>query len=510
MNGVFDLWVVLPTVTVAVYALLLLVLSPALRGSRHMPAGIATMAILLAGAAIWRDWGLDASTAYGMVQADSFSRCFHLAFLATGLMAVLLSSQYLERVRAHHAEYYALILIALAGMMTMSASANLLVLFTGLEMLSIPLYVLSGLTRTRPRSVESSLKYFLLGAFSTGFVVYGLALIYGATGTLDVTEIVAARATAPLLLAGMGLVFIGFAFKVAAVPFHAWAPDVYQGAPTVVTAFMAAGTKAAAFAALLRILVSGFAGANTAVAWTNLAAVLAVLTMTVANVTALAQTNVKRMLAWSSVAHAGYLLIALATVGRGIVDRGAGEITDGGPAAGAQALGFYLISYAFMTAGAFGVAMLVGRDAGPDAAEQAHAPAADAHGDEGYSLAAYDGLGRRRPALAAAMTIFMLSLAGLPPTAGFIGKFYIFKGAVDVGLLGLAIAGGLNAVIGAAYYLRIVVAMYFKPATDDTAGAPATASSAAALVVAVGGTLVLGLAPGPVLALAREIYGALR
>ena len=500
MGEIFNSQVVLPVLIVAAYGLVVLVMSPFLRERPSALAWFSALGLVMAGWASARQWGMRASTAYGLVRVDEYSVFFNIVFLVVGLLAVLVSIRYLQRQGSHYGEYYALMLLSVAGMMTMAASDNLLVIFVGLELLSIPLYVLAGLTRTRARSVESSLKYFLLGAFSTGFIVYGLAFIYGATGTLDlrrVADLAPGRAGAPpdaTLLLGVGLLLVGFSFKIAAVPFHFWAPDVYQGAPTTVAGFMAAGTKAAAFAALVRILGTGLAG--SAETWTGLVVVLSILTMTVANLAALVQTNIKRLLAYSSIAHAGYLLIPVATLGTAFAGaRGAGRSTVAGDAV--QALGFYLLSYAFMTVGAFAVAALVGRD-GPE-------------GEEGYSLGAYAGLARRRPFLAAAMAVFLLSLAGLPPTAGFIAKFYVFKAALRGGAVFLAVVGLLNSVVAAGYYLRVIVAMYMKEPAAEPAEQPAAPglASGAALAIAVAGTLYLGVLPGRLLDAARSLYGSI-
>jgi NADH-quinone oxidoreductase subunit N len=326
-------------------------------------------------------------------------------------------------------------------------------IFLGLELLSIPLYVLAGFTRDRVVSIEASLKYFLLGAFSTGFILYGIAFLYGSTGTLDLRGIAAALSAggvpSGVFAFGVGLVLVGLGFKIAAVPFHAWAPDVYQGAPTPVAGLMAAGTKAAAFGALLRVLHTAIPEGAT-IDWRSAVWVLAVLTMTVANVIAIAQQNIKRLLAYSSIVHAGYLLIAVVSpVGGGV-----------------QSAGFYLVAYTFMTMGAFVVASIVGREG--------------RKGEDADSLSAYAGLGRRRPILALAMTLFMLSLTGIPPTAGFIGKLYIFFAAMDGKLYWLAAIGLLNSVIAAYYYLGVIVAMWMQHGPGEGAAAGSAEEGAAA------------------------------
>jgi NADH-quinone oxidoreductase subunit N len=418
----------------------------------------------------------------GALLVDGSALAFHLVFVVVAMLTVLVSMAHLESQEAAHGEFYALILFAVSGMTIMAASENLLTLFIGLELLSIPLYVLAGFTRDKVYSIEAALKYFLLGAFSTGFVLYGIALLYGATGRIDlrgIGEALAAGrdgATDPLILAGGALLLIGLAFKIAAVPFHFWAPDVYQGATAPVAGFMATGTKAAAFAMLVRVVTTALDQPPVRQQWIGVVSVIAVLTMILGNVVALAQQNIKRMLAYSSIANAGYLLVALAAVG-----------TSG---AGAASLYFYLAVYAFMTIGAFAVAAIVGRDG---------------ESDQGFALQAYAGLGRRRPFLAAAMALFMLSLTGIPPAAGFMAKFYIFRDAVRAGLIPLAAVGLLASVIGAFYYLRVVVQMYFRdPAPEE--GAPAlslTTADAFAIGVAAAAILAIGLFPSGLLELAR-------
>ncbi|HKQ96535.1 MAG TPA: NADH-quinone oxidoreductase subunit N [Candidatus Polarisedimenticolia bacterium] len=417
----------------------------------------------------------------GALLIDGRALVFHLIFVAVAMLTVLVSVAHLESQDAGHGEFYALLLFAVAGMTTMAASENLLTLFLGLEVLSIPLYALAGFTRDRVYSIEAALKYFLLGAFSTGFVLYGIAFLYGATGRIDLTGIASAvsansGAGDPLLLAGAGLLLVGLAFKVAAVPFHFWAPDVYQGALAPVAGFMATGTKAAAFAMLLRIVTVGLDAAPIRARWVPVVSALAILSMVLGNLIALAQQNIKRMLAYSSIANAGYLLVALAAVG-----------TNG---SGAESIYFYLAIYGFMTVGAFAVAAIIGR--------------AD-EGDQGFALSAYAGLGRRRPFLAAAMALFMLSLTGIPPAAGFMAKFYIFRDAVHAGLIPLAAIGLLASVIGAFYYLRVIVQMYFREPAPEAGMAPLTltAADAVALTLAAVAILYFGVIPSGLLNLAR-------
>ena len=482
--------IILPVAILVVWALLILLLSPLVRetprglGALVSPWGGSLLATVFSAIACTRLWsGVPvgaAETAYGMVRIDRFGIYMSVLVLAIGFLSLLFSARFLEREEAEHGEFYALVLFALAGMLIMVQTTHLVLLLTGLEIFSVTLYVLCGLTRGRVRSIESALKYFLLGAFSSGFLVYGLALIYGATGSLFLGSIAgAAEHPSALLSMGLGLVVIGLAFKIAVVPFHQWVPDVYTGAPTNVTGFMAAATKTVAFAALLRVLVGAF-GKNPA-AWTPLLTWLSIVTMTTANVVALTQTNIKRLLAFSSIAHAGTLRIAVVCV----------------PEYGVKAILFYLTTYAFMTVGAFAVAAAVGRG--------------DSKGERGYDyLQSWAGLGRRRPWLAAAMTIFLLSLAGIPPTGGFVGKYLIFQAAVQSKLWLLAVVGSLNAVIAAYYYLSVIMTMWFKDPEEATESPePLTPSLAAALAVAVVAVFWLGMAPSRLLEAATGLAATL-
>ncbi|MGH9870779.1 MAG: NADH-quinone oxidoreductase subunit N [Candidatus Polarisedimenticolia bacterium] len=421
----------------------------------------------------------DAQTAMsGMVVMDGFALGFYALFIVTAALALLLSVPALadarHAARGDSAEYDCLVLFATAGMMLMSSSTNLLVLFLGLEVLSLPLYVLVGFERGQERSLESSMKYFLLGAFSTGFTIYGMALMYGATGTLDITRMTE-TASPVLLLAGFGLTLVGFLFKIAIFPFHYWLPDVYQGAPTSVTAFMIAGTKAAAFASVLRLVVSSplFWDGPMAEDWTKLLTVLAALTMTAGNVVALVQNDVKRLLAYSSIAHAGYLLIALvARTGDGVAS-----------------ILFYLAAYLFMNLGAFAVVLAIDRSRGG--------------AGEGDALPAYAGLGRRHPVLAASMTLFMMSLIGVPLTGGFLGKFYIFKAGVDAHLYGLVAVGLLNSALAAAYYLKVVLAMYMKEPVSEPPAVRLPLPLWFGIGISAAGVLYLGVFPARVLEFVR-------
>jgi NADH-quinone oxidoreductase subunit N len=416
----------------------------------------------------------------GMLAADGFAAFCNLLFLLVAGLTLLISIVYIRNTGLEHGEYSALLVFSTLGMMIMASSLDLMTIFLGLETLSISLYILAGFLREQLKSNESALKYLLLGAFASGFVLYGIALVYGATGTINlrqVAQVVAhGQANSPILLViGMGLLIVGFGFKVAAVPFHSWAPDVYEGAPTSVTAFMIAGTKAAAFAAFLRILMTALPALQPD--WSRILWVLAVLTMTVGNVAAIAQANVKRMLAYSSIAHAGYILVALAT----------------GTKLGSGGILFYLAAYIFMNLGAFAVIVALAR-----------------RDDERLNIDDYAGLGLSRPALGAAMALFMFSLAGVPPTAGFMGKLYVFSAAVQAGYIGLAILGVANSVVSAFYYLRLTVVMYMSPAPGASVPGqrPAPALSLAVLI-AIAGTLLLGLFPSRVLEAALRSVAAL-
>ena len=395
----------------------------------------------------------------GMFVQDGFTMFFTVMFCAIAFVSVLLSWDYSKRTRLPQAEYYSLMLMATIGMIVMAASNDLITIFLGLELMSLPLYVLVGFRHQNLESNEAALKYFLLGAFASGFLLYGIALLYGATGTTNLGRMAMFLGDSPmlgnpLLLAGGLLVLAGFAFKVAAVPFHMWTPDAYEGAPTTVTGFMSAGAKAAGFAALLRLVLVALPGLQAD--WRPLLTWIAVLTMTVGNITALLQPNVKRMLAYSSIAHAGYLLVAVVAGG-----------LDGGSAAL-----FYLAVYSLMNLGAFGVLALIGREQ-----------------EERVLVSDLAGLAQRHPALAAAMTVFMLSLGGIPPTAGFMGKVYVFGVAVDSGLVPLVIVGVLNSVLSIYYYLRVTVVMYMR----DPQGEPVEVSWAAPAVLAIALTLGLTL-----------------
>ena len=411
----------------------------------------------------------------GMIVLDGFAMFLQVIFLVAGLFGIALAYDYLKRREIERGEYYSLLLFTVSGMVLMSTAGDLIVVFLALELLSIPLYVMAGFGRPLFESEESAMKYFLLGAFASGFVLYGIALVFGATRSTQLAQVVAASASgeaeATMLLAGVALILVGFGFKVAVVPFHMWTPDVYQGAPSAVTAFMSVGAKAGGFAGLLRVLIAAFPA--QAGAWGAAGIALAALTMIWGNVAAIAQPNIKRMLAYSSIAHAGYILMAVPAAADPRV----------APEALSSAL-FYLLAYAATNLGAWGVVLALERAEG-----------------KGLAIDDYAGLGAKRPALALAMALFMLSLTGVPPTAGFVAKFYVFRAALDAGLIGLALVGALTSLISAYYYLRVLVVMYMRP------GEPEVRSETwlnAAITVAGLATLILGVLPGPFLHLAGQ------
>ncbi|MDO8461248.1 MAG: NADH-quinone oxidoreductase subunit N [Deltaproteobacteria bacterium] len=372
----------------------------------------------------------------GMVISDRIAYGFDLVFLLSVFLSTILSRE-TEEGNAHGGEYYVLTLFATAGMVLMAHSRDLLLLFIALEIMSLSAYILTSY-RQSAKGAEAGMKYFVMGAFASGFLLYGIALIYGATGSTDFSVITQAGAGATgnslwLIRIGVALLLIGFGFKIAAVPFHFWAPDVYEGAPTPVTALMASGVKAAGFVALVRLVIA-FAP-FTALPWVKILSVLAFLTMTIGNLIALKQTNIKRMLAYSSIAHAGYALVGLAASIKN------GQIQEEALAA----VLFYMFAYSLMTIGAFAIVVAMGRK-----------------GDEVDEIGDYAGLSEHHPALAAAMALFMISLTGIPPTLGFIGKFYLLRAAVSSGLIGLTVVAVLNSVISAFYYLSVVMVIYFQ------------------------------------------------
>ena len=484
MNGGLDLRPAVPALIVAITGLVALLSQPFTpRGRRAPAAALSLVGLLAALAAV----ALIASSPErgrgallgGSLAADDFALFGQALVLLVGILSVLQAPSYLRACGLDRGEYYALTLFSLVGMLGLVSARELIALFVALEIMSVALYALAGMRRDQMESQEAAVKYFLTGAFSSSFLLYGIALLYGASGSTSLDRIALALTTAlpgtrSLALLGVGLLLVGFGFKVASVPFHMWAPDVYEGAPTTVTAFMAAGVKVAAFGALLRVLAEALPA--LASSWRPALAVLAVVSMVGGNLGALAQGNVKRMLAYSSIAHAGYLLTALVAPSR----------------VAAEAVLFYLAAYAAVNLGGFGALAALARD-----------------GREPLSLGDMAGLASRRPALAAALTVFLVSLTGIPVSGGFVGKFYLFGAAVGAGYVELAVVGVLMSVVSAYYYLRVVVYMYMRDPVGEDAWSPVAPGASLALGIAAAAVLALGIYPGPVLALARLAAGSL-
>ncbi len=469
-----DILALLPEILLSLGALLLMMTEVFLAGARRgYQALLAALFTAAAFAAFLAQRGGGPRVLFGgFAVSDGFALFAGATICAGLLVTVVLGAGFLAPRSAERGEFYALALLAAAGMCLLVRAEDLLFVFIALELMSVPTYALVAYLRTGDRPSEAAFKYFLLGAFSSALFLYGAALVFGATGRTSLSGIAAAGG-GKLLLAGLALVIAGLSFKIAAVPFHMWAPDVYEGASTPVTAFMAVGVKAASFAVLTRILVTAFGAPALAAVWQPLVVALALLTMVFGNLLALTQRNVKRMLAYSSVAHAGYLLVAVAAASRGF----------SGPSARGEAVSsllFYLAAYTLTTAGAFGALAALER-MGPD--------------PQPWDLDRFAGLAKRRPWAAAATAMLMLSLAGIPPTVGFIGKLLVFKAAVDAGLVPLAIAGVLASVVGLYYYLRVVVVMYMQPAPLGSVPTPASWPLDLVLVATATLVLLFGLAP---------------
>lgn len=464
MNSQVDIFAVAPITLLVVVALAMLMMDAF--GKRSGRLLWTSMACIAALAFYLPQAKLFGSALSGHIFVDGFSWVFGSIILISGLLVFLVGDGLLSEQRAESSiDVDFLLLMSLAGALVTVAAANLVVLFIGIELMSIPLYVLAGIARRERASAEAALKYFILGAFSSAFFLYGIVLIYGATGSMNLLEIASnLPADSVLSIVGLGLIIFGFAFKVGLVPFHLWVPDVYQGSPTSISTFMAIIVKAAGFGAFLRVMYLGFY--SIAPHWEGVIWLLAVLTMTVGNLAALRQQSIKRMLAYSSVAHSGYAVMGLLGLGE---------------AGGAQALIYYIIAYSLMTLASFGVVLIV--TAGTDAQYDK---------DDVQSLS---GLGWSRPFLAIVMSVAMLSLAGIPPLAGFVGKFYLFSSVVQSGFVGLAIIAALNSVVSLYYYLRVLVVMYFKSEAGDTAplSKDIPLAPALALSLATAGTLLLGV-----------------
>lgn len=468
-----DLIALAPVIVLSVFAMMVLVVD--LFGGRNktLLVFISLVGLLMTAISAFAKNPIPAYSFNDSYIVDHLSLFFICIFTISSALAILLSVEYNEREGIRAGEYYALILFCTVGMILLASSTDMIMIFLGIEIVSICLYVLAGIRRDNLRSNEAALKYFLLGAFATGFLLYGMTMVYGSTGHTNlfkIAEVVQnpSAQSNPLLLMGLVLLIIGFGFKIASVPFHMWAPDVYQGAPTPITAFMAVGPKAAAFAAFFRVFAETFP--EMAPSWEILLSTIAVLSMFFGNLGAIMQTNIKRMLAFSSISHAGYILMAVIAKN----------------SLGASSLLFYMLAYAFTTFGIFGIIILLGRK-----------------GEENLEIENYSGLAYRHPILALSMTVFLLSLGGLPPFAGFIAKFYIFSAAIQEGLVTLVIIAVLNSAISFYYYLKVVVFMYMK---EPEAEFKISLTPLTLFVVFIGVTVTisLGIFPGSIIALASH------
>jgi NADH-quinone oxidoreductase subunit N len=468
-----DFAALMPELVLTGVALIVLLADAFIPKARHgVIAWISLAGLALTAAALAPHAGEHATAARGMIAVDSFGAFFKFLFLGAAGLTILMSPRYLQVEGARPGTYYFLILCATLGMMFMASGIDLVTIFIGLETMAISFYILAGFIKPNRRSNEAAVKYFLLGCFSLGLLLYGMSILYGLTATTNlrtIATLLAGDEHHTWLPLGVILVVAGVGFKIAAVPFHMWAPDVYEGAPTPITAFLSVGSKAASFAMLLRIFFEGLPSVNDQ--WGILFYALAILTMTVGNVAALTQSNIKRMLAYSSIAHAGYLLIAIVAATRV-------------PQIGVKAALIYLVIYAFMQFGAFGVVTLLRR-----------------HDVIGEELKDMSGLFQRSPLAGIAMLLFMLSLGGIPPTAGFMGKFWLFSAAIDGGYYWLAVIGVLNSAVSLYYYLRVVVFMWFKgePSGSELVISPAMAIF---LTVTIVGTIAIGVYPRPLFDLA--------
>lgn len=480
-----DLFLILPELLVITAACIVLALDPVIHASKRDGLAwlsLGTLAICMGLTA--SQMSHPAAAFSGLVVIDAYGAFWKLLlYFVTGL-TILLSFSYLKEEKLFIGEYYGFVLLALCGMMVMVSAADLLTIYLGTELMSLSLYVMAGLKRSAPRSLEASAKYFVLGAFSSGILLYGISLLYGATGSTRLPAIAAAiggrSLDDPLLLFATILLAVGFAFKLAVVPFHMWTPDVYQGAPTSVTAFMAVASKAASFGAFLRVFIEGLGGLKAN--WSAMFLLLCIGTLVLGNVVALVQTNIKRMLAYSSIAHAGYALIGVVAAGR---------LTGApGSATGIASVLLYIALYSFMTFGAFAIVAMLRKG-----------------GLEGEEIEDFTGLAKRHPVAALLMLVFMVSLAGIPPTAGFIGKFYVFMAAVEAGMTWLAVLALIFAAISAYYYLRLVMVMYMREPGILTESSPRLVMSPALSIVlacAVAGVVILGIYPNPLVSLAAQ------
>ena len=462
-----------PLTVVSLTAVLVLVVESVRDRTEGLNCWLTILGLLLGIAVAVPSLGSSGLAYGGMLATGGYASYFAIVFCLAGLLTVMLSKSYIAKEGIEHGEYYSLLLLAMTGMMLMAGAADLITFFLGLELMSVSFYVMAGFARKRLMSNEAALKYFLLGAFATGFLLYGIALIYGSAGTTHLASIMMGLpvySTRSLFLIGLALLMVGLAFKVAAVPFHMWVPDVYEGSPTTVSGFMSTGGKAAAFSAFVLIFSPALVTVMGSVR--EVLAVLAALSMIVGNVIAISQSSVKRMLAYSSIAHAGYILTGIVAAN----------------AAGSNGVLFYLMAYTAMNVGAFGVLSILET------------------GDGGnLTFDEYAGLSSRRPLLAALMAMFMFSLSGIPPFAGFFGKYYVFAGAIEGGYTWLAIIGVLMSAVSVYYYLRLVVLMYFKEQVGDS-GEAVPRLGIAALVISAIALLVFGIYPSSIVSITSHFF----
>jgi NADH-quinone oxidoreductase subunit N len=481
-----DLVAILPELIVVTAACLVLALDPITpREKKDWLAWLSLGALMLCIGVTASQMGTVVSAFSDLVIIDPYAGFWKLLLYGGTALTILMSLSYLKEERIHLAEYYGFLLLSLAGMMIMVSAADLLTIYLGLELMSLSLYVLAGFKRMESRSLEASAKYFVLGSFSSGILLYGISLLFGLVGSTRLSALAVATSTRgiddPAMLLAMVLLVVGFGFKVAIVPFHMWTPDVYEGSPTSVTAFMAVASKVASFAALMRVFLEGLGGLKAN--WEVLFLVLCVATLVLGNVVAIVQTNIKRMLAYSSIAHAGYAMIGLVAAGHIEADSSVRTL-------GLSSVMLYLAVYSFMTLGAFAVVAMVRRG-----------------GVDGDEIEDFAGLSKRNPAAAMLMLVFMVSLAGIPPTAGFIGKFYLFMAAIKAGLMWLAIVAVVLTAISAYFYLRVVMVMYMRDPQPAGQAAPRFVPSPGITVVlacALAGVVLLGLFPNVLVSLATQ------
>lgn len=466
-DSVQNAGIVTPLLIMAVWGIILMFIDLNVKTeNKHVTAWLSLVGILPALLITFLQWGSSAdafltSSGTPMVVLDNFGTFLNVLYLITGLLAVLMSIGYVRGTSMARGEFYFLMLFSICGMMLMGMAADLVIVFLALELLSIPLYILSGFNRDSDESEEAALKYFLLGAFSSGFLVFGIALIYGATGSTALSIIAANIGQSGTLgMAGIAMLLVGFAFKVGAVPFHMWTPDVYEGAPTAVTAFMSVGAKVGGFAAMIRVFAGSFESLTAE--WAPAIAFIAAITMIVGNISAITQNNIKRMLAYSSIAHAGYILMGLAAGREGV-----------------SASLYYMLTYLFTNLGAFAIVIAMERFSG----------------EEGLQLDDYKGLAKRNPKFALVLMYLMLSLTGIPLTGGFTGKFYVFQAAVDNGLVWLAVVGALTSVVSAFYYLRPVYNAFMFDGPGQVQSMPRGLTIS--IGIATAATIILGIFPTP-------------